>query len=319
MQNKLFLQYFFVVELIKSFLRNVLSISILCFSSSVIASGDSYSIESASYEGRDNTLVNHNNYNREKSEGFIGERYRGWLWFEEKPSEKNFRNKEQNQNDAKDQITVEQARREIEELKKQMDESRDIMIARPSAETVIAYMKLEEKMWERALALDSASRQAKFMYPEYFDKLKNPENVHAVKFKRKKQQEEAGLKIKNFAENFDLVFFSKGGCGYCKEFAPVLKRFAEEFGFKVEEASIDGEMSGLFEGKKMTDLAVRLGIEATPTVVVVSKDGKTAFELIRGYASISELEEYTGLAIEYAKERRAKLLNTNGRMRRKYE
>jgi len=255
------------------------------------------------------------------SEGFKGERYRGWLWFEEKPSEIKHKNKEQNQDKKEDQITAEQARREIKELKRKMDESRDIMIARPTPLNVMEYIKLEEKMWERALALDSAQRQAKFMYPKYFDKLRNPENVHAVKFKRKMEQEEIKDKIKNFAKEFDLVFFSKGNCVYCKEFAPVLKRFASEFGFKIEEASIDGGLSGLFVGKKMSDLASLLGIEATPAVVVVSKDGKSAFEFIRGYASMTEMEEYAGLAIEYVSSRKSKLpnMNENIRKRRKYE
>lgn len=232
--------------------------------------------------------------------GFIDRpRYKGWIWFEDKEKLTYKKQKERVEKNQYSQITPEEAASEIEVLKKQLDDKRNIMIARPSAETVRDYVALEDIIWKRALALDSAYRDAKFRYPDLFDKLENPQNVHAVKFKRKLEQEALEGKIKAFAQKFDLVLFSRGDCGYCKEFAPILKRFSEIYGFKTEEASIDGEMTGFFKGQKMTELAAKLAIEATPTVVAVSKDGSMAFELIRGYVTISELEEYVGLAVNY--------------------
>lgn len=230
------------------------------------------------------------------SNNFFDQRYRGWLWFEEK-SEQELKK----DNSANNTITPEQAQAEIEELKSQLDAKRSIMIARPSPEAVRDYMRYEKIMWEKALALDGSYRQAKFQYPEYFDRLKDPQNVHAVKFKRKLEQEALEDKIKSFAGKFDLVFFSRSTCKYCHEFAPILKRFGEFYGFNIEEVSLQGDLIGSFPGKYMPDLAVKLGIEATPSVVAISKDRKTAFELIRGYAAYAELEEYVGLAGDYVK------------------
>ena len=259
-----------------------------------------------------NAYANDTNENVKK-QGFLSDRYRGWLWFEEKQLAKPKKDST-DRNPADLSITPEDAKNEIEELKEKMEEKRNIMIARPSPETVRDYVVLEEIMWRKALALNNAHAQAKFRYPQYFDKLQNPENVHAVKFKRKLDSEVLENKIKDFATKFDLVFFSRGGCAYCIEFAPVLKRFSDMYGFNTEEASIDGHMSGLFKGKQMADLAKTLGIKATPTVVVVSKDGKNAFELIRGYVDISELEEYVGLAVDYVQDQQIKALG--GKTRR---
>ena len=236
---------------------------------------------------------------------FLNERYRGWLWFEEKELEAK-------QNKRKQEITAEEADYEIETLKMEMDNKRSIMIARPSAENVKEYVELEEIMWKRALALDDAYREAKFIYPELFDKLKDPTNVHAVKFKRKLENEKLQNRIREFASKFDLVLFSKGSCSYCTEFAPVLKHYSETYGFTTEEASIDGEMTGLFLGKTLPQLAKQLGIEATPTVIAISKDGKHAFEMIRGYVTTRELEEYTDLAINYSKSLNKKNRENNG-------
>ncbi len=228
---------------------------------------------------------------------FLDQRYRGWLWFEAKSLE-------YEDIKRKNIITAEQAEEEIASLKENMDSKRSIMIANPNPESVRDYVMLEEVMWTKALDLDKAYREARFKYPEYFDRITNPQNIHAVKFKRKLEQEMLENKIKNFASKFDLVLFSKGSCPYCKEFAPVLKHFSQIYGFKTEEASIDLNMTGLFIGKSIPELAKKLAIEATPTVVAVSKDGKRAFEMIRGYVTTSELEEYAGLASDYAEKLR---------------
>lgn len=235
-----------------------------------------------------------------QNSGFFNQRYKGWLWFEEKEKIRPEDNKTEEQDNAKE-ITSQEAQRENEELKARLDEKRSIMIARPSPEAVREYMYYERIMWEKALALDGAYRQAKFQYPEYFDRLKDPQNIHAVKLKRKLEQESLEGKIKAFGKKFDLVFFSRSTCKYCHEFAPILKRFADTYSFKIEEAGLEGELTGFFSGKHMPILAKQLGIESTPTVVVVSKDGKMAFELIRGYATYAELEEYVGLAGDYVK------------------
>jgi thiol-disulfide isomerase/thioredoxin len=224
---------------------------------------------------------------------FFSERYRGWFWFEQAQEIKTKRN---------DNITSEEAAKEIEDLRINMDQTRNIMITRPTSKNVLNYIKLEQKMWSRALKLDEAFREAKFKYPEYFDKLSDPTNIHAVKFKRKIEREKLEKNIRSFASKYDLVLFSKEDCKYSKSFSPVLQKFGSEYGFLVEEVSIKGELTGYFVGKKIPNLAAKLGIKETPTIVAISKKGDKAFEMIRGYASISELQEYTELANNYGEE-----------------
>lgn len=221
---------------------------------------------------------------------FFSERYRGWFWFE---------NKQDKDGSLREKISPTEAKKETENLRIQMDEKRHVMIARPSAKNVVEYIKLEQKMWDRALKLDEAFREAKFKYPEYFDKLDNPTNVHAVKFKRKLERDKGAYKIRDFASKYDLILFTSKDCKYSKIFAPALKKFAEQYGFVVEEVSIQGSPTGLFRGRKLPDLASRLGVKNTPVTIAISKDGLKAFEMIRGYASIAELEEYSQLALNY--------------------
>ncbi|MDX1923622.1 MAG: conjugal transfer protein TraF [Rickettsiaceae bacterium] len=234
---------------------------------------------------------------------FFDQRYKGWMWFEEKqvPKKHKAQNKNSEQLTAAQTITPEEARIENSRLKKKLDDLREVMIARPTSDNILKYMLLEEQMWGRALKLDDNVREVKFLYPEIFSKLKEPENVHAVKLKRKIEEESNQSIIKEFAKRYNLVFFSKGNCPYCANFAPLLKSFSTIYGFKTEEASSDGHLSNYFPGKKLPDLARSLNINSFPAVVIVAKEGNMAMELIRGYVTISELEEYVLLADQYLK------------------
>jgi conjugal transfer pilus assembly protein TraF len=231
------------------------------------------------------------------AKGFFNERYKGWYWFDS-----NDLNNKNQIKEKPEKITPEEAREENRKLKKALDDLRQVMIARPTPLNVLKYQNLEEYMWKRALDLDKSFRKVKFAYPEHYDKLTDPTNVHAVKLKRKLDNENNENKIRQLSNDYTLVFFANNDCPYCKAFAPVLKTFGERYNFQIEEVSTNGELSGYFAGKKLSDLAAKLNITAFPTTVLVSKDGSSALELIRGYVSISELEEYSILALDYIKE-----------------
>ena len=222
--------------------------------------------------------------------GFLDQRYRGWLWFEDKQ-------KVDKENEGL--ITSKQAREELEEFSKKLEELKFMMLARPTPENVRRYREKEKEMWDKAITLHQAWDMANFLYPEQADLINNPVNVHAVKFKRKLEAEGEEQKIREFAQNYELILFSKNSCPYCHEFAPVFENFAKGFGFNFEKVILDS----LEVNPKANYLVSKLNIDAAPTIYVVSKNGKDAFELIRGYASISELKTATYLAWKYVNDK----------------
>ncbi len=229
--------------------------------------------------------------------GFFKERYRGWLWFEEKTQESN-QQKDQEYKPS-NQITPEDAKAEIELFAKELEDAKYVMLARPSPENVKAYKDKEAKMWESAMKLQESWDMANFLYPEHQNLINEPINVHAVKLKREIDRAGNSTLITDLAKNFDLVLFFKGNCKYCSAFEPVLKTFGETYNFKIEAITMDNTKSEHFHAVSMPSLVRDLGIDAAPTLVAVSKDGQVAFELIRGFASISELEEYSVRAAKH--------------------
>jgi len=231
--------------------------------------------------------------------GFFEERYRGWLWFEDTTKVR----KEENAQNS-NSITPKAAKIEIEQLKSELDDLRFVMMARPTPENVKLYREKEALMWQKALELHDAWSMANLLYPEQQDLINNPINVHAVKMKREEDRKNNEEQIRQLAKGFDLVLFFQSNCKYCQVFSPVLKAFGDKYGFNIEAISMDHSKHELFKTANLPDLVTSLGITAAPTVIAISHDSSIAFELIRGYVTLSELEDYSLTAIEYLKNKK---------------
>lgn len=232
---------------------------------------------------------------------FFDQRYRGWLWFENKTTIHNNTAQTSGINQAKqnDDITPAQAKAEVEQFARELEALKFMMLARPTVENVKAYRDKEKLMWQQAETLHDSWDMANLLYPEQRDLINNPVNVHGVKAKREMVLADNAEQIKKFAQSFDLVLFFSSTCKYCQLLSPVLKAFGERYGFNIDAISSDHTSHEYFKTVDAPGLVERLGITAFPTVIAVSHDSKTAFELIRGYVSQSELEDYSMLAIKY--------------------
>jgi thiol-disulfide isomerase/thioredoxin len=224
-------------------------------------------------------------------------RYKGFYWFERMPI--------LNKNGSKIEYqipTASEAEASIEARKKQLDDARNQMIAvgfdqnAPAAvkrQMVINYKKLEMGMWDGALSLVDASDMANFTNPEIANIQAQPTNVFGVKLKRQIEAEQNTISIMEFAKEFDLLLFADESCRYCREFAPVLKRFVDQHHFDLDVASLDSTAGSI---------AGSLGITSIPTLVAIKKDGALLFEVSRGVVSISQLEANILLASKYSDE-----------------
>ena len=229
--------------------------------------------------------------------GFLDQRYRGWLWFEEKSalSDLKERTSTQNNEEASEEITVEEAKGEVESIIKELEDLRYVYLAWPNFRTQKAYRDKLGEIMDRGIRMQQLWDEQNFIEPEYRDLVNSPENVFAVKLNRKiKAQAEKEI-IKQFAKDYELVFFYRKSCPRSSEFEPVLKSFGDTYQIKIEAVSVDGSESKYFPrsstiSQKMIE---KLGISATPTVIAIRKDARKAFELIRGFVTLSELEENT--------------------------
>lgn len=216
--------------------------------------------------------------------------YQGFYWFEDKQKDK--------KPDIKlEDITPEIAANNMENRKKQLNEFRNIMFElifqkadnQEIYKAVKNYKQLEKEMMDNAVKLAVAWELVNFTHPDMLDRINNPVNVPANKLKRSYIVEQNIIKIQEFARIFDLVLFEQKGCIYCQEFKPIMMYFAKIYGFNLEIIESGTEYEQIIE---------KLSIKSAPTLIAISKDGKTAFELIRGLSTLSELENNILIATE---------------------
>jgi thiol-disulfide isomerase/thioredoxin len=231
-------------------------------------------------------------------------RYRGFYWFEEKSQNKARYKSPEQQKEAQaatfESLSAEEAMNNISKRKENLEQAKSVMLelsfrgaSREEIYKAVRHYKILEKEMRRSGAeLSSAWEMINFTNPEFIDLINIPVNAHANRVKRRHEKEQQFAKIKDFATQYDLVLFERDDCPYCKEFKPILARFVKFYGFSLDVVGSDSEH---------VNLAKTLQIESAPTLVAVRKDGKEAFELIRGLVTLSELENNVIFATELQK------------------
>ena len=239
-----------------------------------------------------------------KSDDFFEERNRGWQWFEEIEKKK----LKQKATDEKLKKEIEaakyaKARKEVEAFAARLEELKFMMIRHPrNVEHAKAYKEQEAIMMDNAIILANTSRMVNFMNPLTHDLIDNPTNLFGKRIKEEIDAKASDKEIKRLATEIELFFFFSSNCPYCMSLEPILNDFAKKFGFKIEAVSLDGTVSKYFKTHQDSGLAKALNLERTPTIVAVTNDSSKRFELIRGMASFSELEDACLMAIQYLRE-----------------
>lgn len=232
---------------------------------------------------------------------FFEQRYRGWLWFEEKAIKK--KPAELVLQQRKEQEYA-KARQEVEQFSKELEELKFMMIRYPeNIEHVRSYKEKEAQMLDNSLKLAHSFRMVNFLYPETINLIDSPINLYGRRIKEEIDQQAMVSKIKLLSHKIELFVFFSSSCPYCLALEPVLNDFANKYGFKVEAVSLDGSKSQFFKTNQNThqnqELVKKLNLQKVPTIVAVTNDSKINFELMRGAASMSELEEAAIFAVEY--------------------
>lgn len=236
--------------------------------------------------------------------GFFHQRYRGWLWFEQREQQKI--NEERQQELEKIHKQAQErtiARAEVEAFSKELDDLKYMMIRYPeNLDHVYAYKKKESEMLDAALKLDHTYRLVNLLHPNDVNHKENPVNLYGRKIHQQEEQKAKEEKIAELANNIELFFVFSSDCPYSMQAAPVVHRFAQKYKIETEALSTNAQESQYFKTHFNQELINMLGIESVPSLILVTKDGKTRFEIARGAVSFSELEEKMLLAHEILKD-----------------
>jgi hypothetical protein len=142
-----------------------------------------------------------------------------------------------------------------------------------------------------------------FLNPEIVDQLKNPQNIFGRQVAREVQEQSNTTLIKNLAPKIALFILRQKDCAHSQLLEKHLAAFGQKYGFKIEAISIDQSNSDYFKtynDPQITGpLLAKLDLKVIPSVIAVTIDSGSRFELVRGAVSIADLEEKALLLAQY--------------------
>jgi conjugal transfer pilus assembly protein TraF len=243
------------------------------------------------------------------SSKFFEERYRGWLWFEEKvDADIDNENKLNTVVKTDESIPIfsdmEKAKEENEAFAKKLDLFKHMMVRYPdNLKYVENYKKLEKIMLDRSIILASTVGMVNFLNPEIVDQLKSPQNIFGRQVARRLQAQNNAAIINNLASKIELFVLRQSSCPHSELLEKHLASFGLKYGFKIEAISIDQTNSKFFktynDPQITAPLLAKLDLKVTPSVIAVTIDSDARFELARGAVSIADLEEKALLLAKY--------------------
>lgn len=229
-----------------------------------------------------------------KGETLLYEKPQGFLWYNqenievvEKQEDKTSSGQTENKNSK-----IAPYKQRINDLKEQFDDARLKAIDNPTLENVIMAQRLQKKiidksenfgmMWYLASLIDpsltSEESQAtnslhRKLWQEYLDKGKN-------------------RKLYIIAESWGLALQINTNCIYCKTFTPIVKRFADKFGFQLITVSETGKGYQGIQGIKDNGILKGLNPEnVVPVLYIIAGSGKKIYPVARGIASEDKIIE----------------------------
>lgn len=233
-------------------------------------------------------------------QNFFDQRYRGWLWFEEKEKPQAISPKKEDKRREFSKEEMQEIKRQNEQFKEELELLKHVMIRYPeNLEHVRRYKEKEKIMLDNAMLLSKSFLMTNFLNPDIADQLENPQNLYGRRTKKEIEDEQNEKTIKGLAKNVELFIFMQGDCRHCELLEKHLARFATKYGFTVEAVSADGTKSKYFKTHFNKELLKKLELKQMPTVIAVTNDSSLRFELARGAVSIADLEETSLLMGQY--------------------
>jgi len=234
------------------------------------------------------------------AESFFGEHARGWHWYEVLPVA------EPEQQTEDKSIAIQTAEEDKEhptrshpktptELVKAYREALESRLhaawVNPTPQNLKAYQEMQKDLMDRSQTFATVWMQSVFQNPELDHTLVSPVSQQGRHLHIDLEKDRTFKVIKGLSETFGLFFFFSGDCPYCHQFAPIVKRFAETYGWEVIAISADGESLAEFPNAQNDNgLFEAWGLKVLPSLFAVNPKTKSTIPIAYGLTSLDEME-----------------------------
>lgn len=180
----------------------------------------------------------------------------------------------------------------LKAFQEKLEYARAAAILEPTPENIRAYMELNNQSLAKARNFTLAAQKTVWTNPDLDLSLRHPvydQAVHAFKDERHNLVDRF---LRDTARRYGLFFFFKSDCPFCHRFAPILKYFAESYGFEVIPVTLDGGSLPDFPNPRLNNAAgLNLKVNDVPALFLVNPATRQIQPVAYGFISPEELRQ----------------------------
>jgi conjugal transfer pilus assembly protein TraF len=175
------------------------------------------------------------------------------------------------------------------EFSKLLEQTKDYTLSFRTLENYEQYALMRNIAVKRAEEFASLSTFWAQLNPEATGESTYPVNTYGNQLWKAEKSENIAASLIQERSNFGLIYFYSETCPYCQKQAPVIRYFADAYGWTVE--SVDAVKSDV--------AAARFGITNVPSIVLVERKTGVWLLISGGIIDLKELEGRTYKSIRY--------------------
>jgi conjugal transfer pilus assembly protein TraF len=182
---------------------------------------------------------------------------------------------------------------EFEAMQKRLEDLKRVAVMNPTDANLTAYMRYQRMVMNKSEHFAERWQHLVWTVPDLdYGMTGRPTNAMAINVFDEQQRDRQAQTIKSLAATHGLIFVFRGDCPHCHRFAPILKRFEQEFGFTVLAISMDGRAIPEYPNARPDNgMAARLNATAVPALYLTAPSTRQIVPVGFGVMSMTDLVE----------------------------
>lgn len=212
----------------------------------------------------------------------------GWFWYRDPPIAPKAKPPARRETDRRPRELI-----QFEAMQKRLEELKRIAVMNPTEVHMKAYMTYQRYVMDKSAVFADTWQRLVWKTPELDYSLSGrPTNSFAIDVFDGQVRGKQADAIRALAKTRGLFFFFRSDCPYCHKFAPVLKRFEQEFGLTVFPVSLDGgTLPDYPTALSDNGIAANLNVRVVPAVFLAVPGSREITPIGYGLMAATELAE----------------------------
>jgi conjugal transfer pilus assembly protein TraF len=182
---------------------------------------------------------------------------------------------------------------DFDALQQRLENLKRVAVMNPSDANLLAYMRMQRLVMDKSQTFADRWQHLVWSEPDLDYALSGrPTNAMAINVFDDQQRDRDAQTVRGLAATHGLIFVFRSDCPFCHRFAPILKRFEQEFGMTVLAVSMDGGTLPEYpEARPDNGIATRLNARSVPALYLTQPSKREIRPIGFGLMSDSELLE----------------------------